>query len=130
MDRSRDSKGEQQFTPDQVSEIIETATRLQQLADGDSSTISVGQIGEIARELGIDEKYVAQAMQSDAQALKAANKAARRRARVYRNAGRFAVITLGLLLIDLMDGALTFWFYPGIALVMALGLQAMSAFKR
>ena len=119
------------FTPEQVSDIIDTATRLQHLADGETGELTMGQLSEIARELGIDDANLVEAVKTGERSAKASRKVAKRRARWFRNLGRFTVILSGLVLIDLVTGGgLTWWFYPAIGFGMALGLQAMSAFGR
>jgi hypothetical protein len=119
------------FTPEQVSDIIDTATRLQQLADGETGELTMGQLGEIARELGIDDANLVEAVKTGESGAKASRKVAKRRARWFRNLGRFTVILSALVLIDLVTGGrLSWWIFPAIAFGMALGLQAMSAFGR
>ena len=121
------------FSPEEVSEIIDTATRLQQLSDhnGSFGELTIGQLHDIAQELGIDEGVLREAVKAGDRGAKVERRAARRRARWLRHVGVFAVAIGGLALIDLVSGGGFSWFfYPAIVWGVGLGVHTLSAFQR
>ena len=121
------------FSADEIGEIIDTATKLQQLADehGALGDVSMGQLAEIASEIGIDDQTLSQAIKSGDRVAKSERKVARRKTRWFRHFGLYGVVVGGLALLDAVGGGGLTWFYfPAIGWAILLGVHAISAFER
>ncbi len=121
MDRYQDRS----FTPEEVGELIEAATRLQQVAS-DDSTISFQRLARIAAELGIEDSALLEAVARRLEARDAiehekaaATKRLRRRRKAWRGwrghlASYIGVIS-GLALLDFATSPSNWpnwFFYP------------------
>ena len=140
MDRDFESKP--RFTQDEMSEILETAARL----DGVTSApdeISLDELTQIASELGISEEAVEQVVsgraakaQAEREAMEAEEAEARELARKKKKAWRdwrahvasYVAVMIGLVLLDLVTGPGAWWYYPAIGWGMGLGVHTLVVF--
>ena len=121
------------FTPEEVSEIIETATRLQQLADqrSDVSELTLDQLSEIAAELGISRSALAEAISAGDRTVRRERTNAAKRSQWFQHLGTYLIVISGLAALDWFSGGgFEFFFYPATAWGIGLALHALSAFKR
>ncbi len=126
-------RDERTFTPDEVGEIIDVATRLQHLADGPvaGEQVTMDELAAIARELGISEVALAKAIGVGEQQARAARRSRLERSLFFRHFGIYAIVIPGIALIDLVSGSgFDFFYYPAIGWGMGLGIHALSAFRR
>ncbi len=136
----RESARRQRFTQDEMSEIIETASRLDRASDPLSGEVSFEELRQIANELGISDEAVltAVAKRREEEAARAAEEAERaderrKRAKAWRDwrghlASYIAVIG-GLFLMNYVTGGGSFdtlWaIYPAIGWGIGLGVHTL-----
>lgn len=140
MDRDFDSKP--RFTQDEMSEILETAARL----DGVTASpdeISLDELTQIATELGISPEAVEQVVSGRADKARAerellkseeaeAQELARKKKKAWRDwrahVASFIAVMLGIVLLDLVTGPGAWWYYPAIGWGMGLGVHTLVVF--
>lgn len=136
----RESVSGQRFTQDEMSEIIETAARLDRASDPLSGEVSYEELRQIANELGISDEAVlaAVAKRREEEAARAAEEAERaeerrKRAKAWRDwrshlAAYIAVIG-GLFLLNFVTAGFSLsplWaIYPAIGWGMGLGVHTL-----
>lgn len=132
----REEVGRERFSTDEMTEIIETAARLDDVSR-DPNEVTLADITQVAAELGISDEAVMAAVAErrraadERRALDEERRGLRRkRAKAWRDwrahlASYIAVIG-GLLALDLVtSGSATWWFYPAIAWGMGLGVHTL-----
>lgn len=132
----REEVGRERFSTDEMSEIIETAARLDGISH-DPNEVTLAEITQVAAELGISDEAVMAAVAerrreaAEQRALDEERKDLRRkRAKAWRDwrahLASYVAVILGLLLLDLVTGGtLSWWFYPAIAWGMGLGVHTL-----
>jgi 2TM domain len=105
-----------QYTTDEVGELIALAARLDDLSDREALTFS--QVAGVAGELGISSSAVAAAARNARRSrrtlARAEARAMRRRMRFVRHVGVYAVVIAGLWLLDAAGGGGWWVTYPAI----------------
>jgi SOS response regulatory protein OraA/RecX len=120
--RRMEELSNRRFSHEEVGEVIEMATRLQQLGDGKDSTLSYGELRRVAAELGISDEALVQAvakrLERDridrVEAREQARLDAKRRQRVNEwkaHAASYLGVIGGLAAIDLFSGGGFDWFF-------------------
>lgn len=133
MDRDRAKR--QRFSTDEMSEIIETAARLDGVSH-DPNEVTLDEIKQIAAELGISDEavFAAIAKRREAEAAERAEaevraEERRKRARAWRawraHLASYIAVIFGLILLDLVTGPGAWWYFPAIGWGMGLGVHTL-----
>jgi len=122
---------ERTSSAEEVSEIIDTATRLLQLADERTggNELTMDQLAEIAEELGISRDALARAISTGDRQARSERSVSARRAQWFRHVSTYLIVISALASIDWVTGdGFTFFFFQGWGVGVAI--HAMSAFQR
>lgn len=116
---------EQRFSVEEVGELVDLASRLDDLATG--SGLSYDELIRIADEVDISRAAIERAVVEDRaerrRMTKRARKQVRRRMRFIRHATVFAVVVSALFLIDALGGGGWWFYYVGAIWGAVLALQ-------